>query len=369
MHNDLARNGVQPTVDRMQLSGPSEIIQMVPFLLGFEPSQSLVLVGLAPPRHRVKVTARVDIDVPVGELDSWFAAARESEADSFVIAIYDDESIDQGLWDPTEPNAALPRRAIADALEAEGLRHGMDLLDALLVSDGRWWSYICASDQCCPPEGTPLVHDGPIAVEAVSYGMVAAPERESLVRELETDVCQMLDVEAALGAMSDREFNRWAILPGRASVRTHRRRAVEFVEHALDDFRLTGALPDPLEVAKLLLCLRDIHVRDSIIASAQMSRDSQDRSFWRSLCSAAPHLLIAPPATLYALCSYACGDGARANVGVDRALGDEPHYRLAELIGQAVGGGVAPSLAVSSILEGARRERAQLFRKSNRSQK
>ena len=76
----------------------------------------------------------------------------------------------------------------------------MELLDAFLVSDDRWWSYICASDQCCSPEGTPLVHDGPIAVEAVAHGMVAAAEREVLVGELETDVCQMLDVEAALDA-------------------------------------------------------------------------------------------------------------------------------------------------------------------------
>ncbi len=282
MHNDLALNGVTPTADRMRLSGPPEIIQMVPYLLGFEPRQSLVLIGLAPPRHRIKVTARVDIDVPVEELKSWFAAARESEADSFVIAIYDDESMDQGLWDPTASDESLPRRAIVDALEAEGLRHEMDLLDALLVSDDRWWSYICTSEQCCPPQGTPLVHDGPIAVEAVSHGMVAAPEREALVRELETDVCQMLDVEAALDAMSDRDFNRWAILPGHGSVRTHRRRAVEFVERVLDEFRQTGDLPEPSDVAKLLLCMRDIHVRDSVIASAQLSRDSQDGSFWRS---------------------------------------------------------------------------------------
>ena len=72
---------------------------------------------------------------------------------------------------------------------------------------------------------------------------------------------------------------------------------------------------------------------------------------------------------MYALCSYAGGDGARANIAVDRALEDDPHYRLAELIGQAVGGGVTPALAVSSILEGARRERAQVFRKAKRSQK
>ena len=53
-----------------------------------------MLIGLSPPRHRVRVTARVDIEVPVDELKSWFAAARDAEADSFVIAIYDDDSMD-----------------------------------------------------------------------------------------------------------------------------------------------------------------------------------------------------------------------------------------------------------------------------------
>ena len=95
--------------------------------------------------------------------------------------------------------------------------------------------------------------------------------------------------------MSDRDFSKWAILPGHGSVRAHRRRAVEFVEHDVDEFRQTGDWPEPGDVAKLLLGMRDIHVRDSVIATAQLSRDSQDGSFWRSLCSTAPQLLIAPP--------------------------------------------------------------------------
>jgi hypothetical protein len=43
--------------------------------------------------------------------------------------------------------------------------------------------------------------------------------------------------------------------------------------------------------------------------------------------------------------AWQCGDGALANVALDRALGDEPGYSMALLLRQVIAAGVPPSLA------------------------
>ena len=51
---------------RMRLSGPPQLLQMVPYLVGFTPEQSVVLIGKKAPRGAVIVSARYDIDCPCG---------------------------------------------------------------------------------------------------------------------------------------------------------------------------------------------------------------------------------------------------------------------------------------------------------------
>jgi hypothetical protein len=45
----------------LRLGHPRELLALVPYLLGFEPRDSAVLVGLRPPGHRVGLVARVDL--------------------------------------------------------------------------------------------------------------------------------------------------------------------------------------------------------------------------------------------------------------------------------------------------------------------
>lgn len=48
------------TAAPLSLTGPANLIAAVPYLLGFEPADSLVLVGLQ--NGRVIVSARIDLD-------------------------------------------------------------------------------------------------------------------------------------------------------------------------------------------------------------------------------------------------------------------------------------------------------------------
>jgi Domain of unknown function (DUF4192) len=54
---------------------------------------------------------------------------------------------------------------------------------------------------------------------------------------------------------------------------------------------------------------------------------------------------VSPPASLLAFCAWQNGDGALANVALDRALADNPRYSMAQLLRQALDAGAPPSLA------------------------
>jgi Domain of unknown function (DUF4192) len=46
-----------------------------------------------------------------------------------------------------------------------------------------------------------------------------------------------------------------------------------------------------------------------------------------------------------AFCAWQSGNGALANVALDRALSDNPRYTMAQLLRQAIDSGAPPSLA------------------------
>jgi hypothetical protein len=54
---------------------------------------------------------------------------------------------------------------------------------------------------------------------------------------------------------------------------------------------------------------------------------------------------VAAPASLLGFVAWQVGDGALANVALDRALADEPGYSMAQLLRQVITAGAPPSLA------------------------
>ena len=54
---------------------------------------------------------------------------------------------------------------------------------------------------------------------------------------------------------------------------------------------------------------------------------------------------VRPLAALLAFVAWQCGDGALANVALDRALADDAGYSMALLLRQVIAAGAPPSLA------------------------
>jgi hypothetical protein len=54
---------------------------------------------------------------------------------------------------------------------------------------------------------------------------------------------------------------------------------------------------------------------------------------------------VAAPASLLAFVAWQAGDGALANVALDRALADNPRYSMALLLREALDAGAPPAMA------------------------
>jgi hypothetical protein len=298
-------------VDRpvLRADGPSQIVQLVPYILGFHPEDSLVLMAMR--GRRTVASVRNDLDAPLELLEPWCAAVGRAGADRVVGVLYSD--------DVTGP--PLPRRGYVARLVETMSAYELDAIDVLAVSDGRWWSYQCGNDSCCPPEGTPVDRAGALAASAVTEGMVALPSREELRRELAVDELAVGLVKAEVERLDDwgRDERH-----GRAEAWSTVRR---FVKAARTKQTFTPAVAAPVLVA-----LQDKHVRDAAMGYLVDLPDPRVREAWRRLTTMSPQELRAPPAVLYAMWCYASGSGARANMGIDVALGADPDYTMAHLL-------------------------------------
>ena len=111
---------------RLVARTPEDVLALVPVLLGFHPTHSLVMLtfGARRPFH-----ARVDVPAArrdIGDVvDLLVAPVAREGATSVVLVLYADDG-------------PLPRRFVRDVIAA--MRdHGVEVKEALRVSDGRWF--------------------------------------------------------------------------------------------------------------------------------------------------------------------------------------------------------------------------------------
>lgn len=307
----------------LRASGPGEVLQVVPYLLGFHPEKSVVLIALR--GRRIAVSARYDLEAPPEMAVPWMVAAGREGATSVLVVVYSD------LLD----GPPLAHREHADRLAELAAERELTVTDRLAVGADRWWSYDCSNPHCCPPEGTPVDPTGAVAVGAVAEGLVSLPRRSDLEAELAPLPVRVAEVSGALDradeeapvdlSPEDLRARDWATV--RRFVRESERRQ--------------GPIPAQ-EAAAVLWALLDLHVRDATLGYLAARPKPEVTGAWRELVQVAPPLWRAPVATLYAFWCYAAGQGARTNVGIEVALAADTDYSMALLLDQVVGTGVNP---------------------------
>lgn len=300
---------------------PIDLIAVVPFLLGFHPEQSVVLLtfGAAETFH-----ARVDL--PTGEdeqavvVDMLTAVLGRHGVRRAALLLYTDDA-----WTAaTFHDVAVTRMTGA----------GVELVDVLRIGRDRFHDAGDVDDA-----GTAYdVTTHAFTAERVLEGTVVHHNRAELAATLDVvDRVDAQEVAQEVERFADELFSTGAT-------------DVDFAEQArwiqLVVRRHVGdaTTPSPPEAARLLLLVALVDLRD--VAWAEMSRADANRhvDLWRDLLRRCPRDLVPAAASLLAFAAWLDGHGALAWCALDRCLDVDPEYSMAACIGPLLEAAVPPSV-------------------------
>ncbi len=120
---------------------------------------------------------------------------------------------------------------------------------------------------------------------------------------------------------------------------------LDAVREAIGAYRAGGEFSSDADAAWLSVLLRDLRVRDD--AWSRMHPEYRDAHLrlWTDLTRRARPGFVAPAASLLAFVAWQCGNGALANVALDRAQADDPDYSMAQLLREVIDSGAPPRMA------------------------
>ena len=319
-----------------RLTTPAQLVASLPLWLGYVPTRSLVVACCHEPRGRIGLTLRFDL--PPGDLEQALveevvARVAHQRPTRVLIAVYTDE----------EDDRQRARTPLVDelcdqlALELPGLR----ITEAVLVREGRFWSYLCSDVRCCPTEGTPISvarTDSEVALleaEQVLRGQVVLRDREALAQSLSAP--QLLAAAAARQRCEEAvSLHADTDSSGRAAWRE--RWLMRWAE-VVEEFSAPPAALEPMQAALLATSLQDVLLRDALAAEHTPERLLP---LLAALVRMTPDPFDAPVCTLFAWMTYCDGGGAEVTICLERALRTDPGYNLARLLGDVMLGQVPP---------------------------
>lgn len=300
----------QPPLTR--IAEPAELIGAVPYLLGFHPHESLVIVGLA--GTKVIVTARLDLaDVAHPRvLADCLDALRQGDATKLVAVAF------------TEQHRSIDD--LTGQMVAESRRVGIAVADVLIVTSGRWRSLMCTDETCCPPEGRLLPPEPTALAAAATYaGLTALPNRNALAR-IFTPLPDRRDLAAALEQQHTVQLE--AALHARLD---HYERSATRALYAAQRAAQAGTMPTDEEIALYAVALQSYAVRDAVWLAIDHGRLT-GIELWVNLARRLPHPYDAAPLFLAGWRPYRDGNGALAGIAADLALAADPSYSAANLL-------------------------------------
>ncbi|GAA4943302.1 DUF4192 domain-containing protein [Nonomuraea thailandensis] len=309
----------------LTLSSPTDVLAAVPYLVGFHPTASLIVVGLA--RGRAKMVARWGLPFPPGTLDAMSPLFGREGITEIVIIGY-------GPGDLVTPAVDEARRLAA--------KNGVHVGEALRAHEGRYWSYVCDLATCCPAEGTPYdLSTSQIAAEATVRGLVALPNREALERTLApvTGPVRMAMRRATSAAIADFQARIMTATDLNAFAEQFVSEALTRVRSALETHADGGRLNDA-EAARLGLDLTIMRVRDE----AWTLMDDSHALLWKDLTRRLEPRFIPPVASLLAMAAWRSGNSVQATIALERALTADPGYSMANLLMHALQNLLSPAI-------------------------
>lgn len=361
-------------------SNQLSILAQLPYRMGYYPEDSLVLAALHGRRHsQIGLVIRVDVnDFAHGEASRALATnvvghLRSDTAQAVFLSLYSAQHDPVLGAEPPDLFGLGSQLCAIAALEEIGSCYlwwvGPNEIGRLTRSDGSWRVvWVTARED--------LQYD-PGAVQMVLEGKTVAPTRQSLVK--------LDEVSAERRRSAARAANRWRKqVAGDSQLRDTRR--AEGLQIWREITSEGSPQPTPLQCGKFAGAIADVTLRDAVLldilgsasvadlllretragataGAAVMRRVSaalgklfdEDVGIkptlekfermvatLRTVAAHLPQKQRAETYTLLCILFWWRGDGARANIYLDQALHINPSYSMAELMSQALSGGIAP---------------------------
>lgn len=297
---------------------PGEFVAAVPYLLGFHPHESLVVVTLTGSEPAVLgATLRVDLPDPRHYqlvVDQLVAPAEQHEARAIAVVVL-------GGGRP-DPPLELPHRDLVELIEKVMTDAGISLVHAVWadsVTEGTtWW---CYDDPECTGQIPDPAASQLAAMNAVD-GVVTFRSRDELAATVAPDPpealrrrAELLDGASATGSPED---------------------GLRLVRDLIDEGLSDAADLSDRQLIDVVTALRDGTVRDTCLAMALGSKAREAERLWTALTRALPDSARVESACLLAASAYLRGDGAMAGLAVERALDADPRHLLACLLRRAL---------------------------------
>ncbi len=295
---------------------PTDLLGVIPYLLGFHPRESLVVIALR--GSGVVLTARVDLPTPAG---ARRRGARTTWARRLTVE----------LSPVVERHGADGVVLVAYSADADAGR------DAVARVAERFTVPVRAAVWAGPERWSTLTEDGAVeggrhdpagtagAAEAVLAGLVALPDRDAVVAGVRPVAGPAAEVAAR--AADD------LVLP----------------DDPLDRERwLTGLLasgpiaPDPVDAAALALLVAEPRGFGAALDDLDRPADVHLRR-WSAVARCVPLRLSGPPCALAGLSAWLTGDGALARSWLERGSAEHPTASGLALLDHVLDAAIAPT--------------------------
>lgn len=342
--------GSPPATTTYAVRTPEDLLALLPVVLGFEPEESVCLLGFpAPPRGQRRpapgrgappgegrcFSARVDLppgpdrdDPDAGHtaalVDQLVGPVREHRLPRAVLVVH---------------SARLDLAAAVGGRLLSALAVGApatEVLGVLLADGRRWWAL---PDGAPPAPGVPYdVRHHPLRLQAVVDGRVTHGSRAALDATLEPDPAAVARVVGALATpapapAADGGDERDAAFVGRV------------VGAAVTATGGPGAAAlDDATAARLLCAVQGAAGREAACRTLTRATAVAHTALWSDLVRRAPAGLRGTAAVLLALSAWVRGDGALAWCALDRTEPDGPAAALADLVASALERAVPPEV-------------------------
>ncbi|MER7047980.1 DUF4192 family protein [Streptomyces jumonjinensis] len=340
----------------VQVTTLANLAQILPYLLGHYPDDSIALHAPGPNFHDgPSMTCPLPEDP-----DEWQATARTAARQFAAHARAQGHNPDQGVIiylcreprpDQTPWDTAALLAPVADWLTTALHEHRATVLQTIGLVANRWWAYECPTEGCC--EGEPLPsRDDPasVAAQMERRGHTPGPRTRDIVKEFRA-------ADAAPGFLGDLDaaasrFNTiTATSAGRDATLTTTHAQIDA---AMSQFRAGATDLNRTLTTQLIVGLQDHGAVEAGMAHADDEDLPHARRLWAYLARHCPEPFTheaVPALTLYAFVAWRQGDLIAARLALHDAINTNPDYELATGIYLATIDGEDPREFLTAVRE------------------